>query len=455
MDLIVVYQNEQLEKQNEQLEKQNEEQREELLALKKQLTDYMVYSGSEINCIKEAINRIETKPLEFNNELLALKETSLKKILIVGFYGAPNTGDELMMQAILNKLDTVKASVTVMVADNPSYKPLYYQNVSYIHYPKTNMDINIIAQYYDAIVIGGGAHIEDSFYTARDSYKYNVGTIMIELSMAAIANKKEVYCIGLSSVETLTDANYISKLDYIISNSAVFSLRDKYSLETLCRSGIHNIEKVSCCADLAFLLPGIKDDTHSASDECPTIGLVMVAFSDADRIKSIIRWTEDVIGSYYHNYKFRIIPFYDYLQSDTVNMQRIISEMDMEERCIEVLPYYQTYNDVVNALVDCDLIISMRYHASLVAMKSGVPAISIVYDIHPHYNNKMRELADLFDEKKLFISYKNLSKERLSDALGYAIENESVISQKTKRRGIELEEVSSNDYAELFQKITN
>lgn len=443
----VAYQNEQLEKQNETLNK-------ELLVLKQQLIEYKENNDAQFGYFKDIINKIETKPMPFNAELLSLKETALKKILIVGFYGAPNSGDELMLQAILNRIDTVKAAVTVMVADNPAYKPLYYRNVSYIHYPKTNMDINIIAQYYDAIVIGGGAHIEDSYFMANDSYKYNVGTIMLELSMAAIANKKEVYCIGLSSAETLSDADYLSKLDHIISNSAIFSVRDKYSLETLRSSGIHNTDRISICSDLAFLLPTDEEDNRKNSDECLVIGLVMVAFSDSDMIKSIITWAEEAIGPRYHDYKFRIIPFYDYLQSDIVNMQRIISEMEIKEKHVEFIPYYQSYNDIVTAFVDCDIIISMRYHASLIAMKSGVPAVSIVYDIHPHYNNKMRELVDLFDENKLFISYKNLSHESLDRALEYAIENRYTISHKTKEKGGELEEKATQDYAEFFRRIT-
>ena len=432
---------------------QNEKLNKELLALNQQLIEYKSNNDSQFDFFRDKINKIETRTMLFNTELLSLKGIDSKKILIVGFYGAPNSGDELMLQAILDRIDTVKVAVTVMVADNPAYKPLYYRSVNYIHYPKTNMDINIIAQYYDAIVIGGGAHIEDSFYSADDSYKYNVGTIMLELSLAAIANKKEVYCIGLSSAETLSDSGYLSKLDHIISNSSIFSLRDKYSLETLRSSGIHNTDRISICADLAFLLPNDKGDNRKNLDECKVIGLVMVAFSDSDMIKRIITWAEDVIGPRYPDYKFRIIPFYDYLQSDIVNMQRIISEMDIEEKHVEFIPYYQSYNDIVKAFVNCDIIISMRYHASLIAMKSGVPAVSIVYDVHPHYNNKMQELADLFDENKLFISYKNLSKESLDRALEYAIENRYAISHKTKDLGGELEEKAAQDYAEFFRRI--
>lgn len=190
-----------------------------------------------INTNTSKINIMDNRTKQFdyiNSELLLLnRPTNTEKILIVGFYGAPNSGDELMLQSILNKIDSNNFSITVMLADNPNYNLINYNHINFIHYPKTNMDFNIIANYFDKIIFGGGAIIEDSYLEDENSYKYNMGSILLNLSLSCINNNKKIFCIGLSTAKEITNSYYIKSLDYIIENSEHFSLRDSNSLQTL------------------------------------------------------------------------------------------------------------------------------------------------------------------------------------------------------------------------------
>lgn len=430
------------------------------------LQNKMAELEDSINAIQHNINTIEnilptfnekfnvlenrTKQLDYiNTELLFLQCNNNKpKILIVGFYGAPNTGDELMLQSILEKIDTRKYSITVMLADNPCYKLENYKNINFIHYPKTNMDINILSCFFDKVIFGGGALIEDVYYASPNAYKHNTAIILIELSLACILNGKKVYSLGLSVSKELNNPSYLSKLDFIIENSEYFSLRDTNSLETLKRAGIKNINKIDIIHDLAFSLKKVCYNFKNldTSDDF-IIGLVLIGFSDIDKLRNILVWLDNYSKNIKKKVKIKLIPFYDYLHSDIVNFNNLINSIKLHH-FVEILPYFQQYEDVMETFTQCNLIINMRYHSSLLSLKTGIPSIHIVYDIHPHYENKMNYLKTTFVLADLFLSYKNLTKASLYNCLDYAINNLSQIhlleNSISERIQIEAQEQHTN-----------
>ena len=90
----------------------------------------------------------------------------------MGFYGAPNLGDELMLETLLQYFPSFKdVDLTIMLSDNPVYDIGSYPAVNFIHYPKTRYDFNYLAQYFDTLVFGGGAIIDDRFFDNNYSYK--------------------------------------------------------------------------------------------------------------------------------------------------------------------------------------------------------------------------------------------------------------------------------------------
>lgn len=74
---------------------------------------------------------------------------SKNKVLIVGFYGAPNLGDELMLLTLLNKLSSFDniLDITVMMFENYNFDITGYPKCKIIHYPKNIIDINTFLLY--------------------------------------------------------------------------------------------------------------------------------------------------------------------------------------------------------------------------------------------------------------------------------------------------------------------
>lgn len=141
--------------------------------------------------MEEQINNLDYVNLEYIN---LHTDVSKNRVLIVGFYGAPNLGDELMLFSILKKLSPIDSGldITVMMSENFNFDITDYPKCKIIHYPKNIIDINTLANYYDTLIIGGGALLDDTDYTLN-SNMLSLPTTLINLSYRMITCKKMLF----------------------------------------------------------------------------------------------------------------------------------------------------------------------------------------------------------------------------------------------------------------------
>ena len=94
--------------------------------------------------------------LEHIMHLLRTDKNKKRRVLIGGYYGARNAGDELMLQSILDKIDSEKNDVTILSAFNYALDSSAYFPYHIIHYPKRISDCIYLAENFDLIIWGGG-----------------------------------------------------------------------------------------------------------------------------------------------------------------------------------------------------------------------------------------------------------------------------------------------------------
>lgn len=372
-----------------------------------------------------------TKQLEcINMELLMLNDRKeFIQVLIVGFYGAQNLGDELMLESILGKIgNKSNIRITIMIADNPKYDIRKYGNVNFIHYPKNNIDLHIIAKYFDKIIFGGGALIDDSKW--GDFYSNNISlyNILINLSTFAINLNKDIYLVGLSSSAKINNQDYIRNLENVLNNARYVSLRDKNSLKVLRESGIKN-ENIEIIDDLIYGIPEQHVEVNKSDDEY-VVGMVLVSYTSTEILLDIVRKTEKYLLKKTQNRKYiKLIPFYVFEDSDINKYKEIINSINIDES-IEILiqPYVNTYNEIVQNFKYCDIIVAMRYHASLIALKEQIPAVHVIYDVHNHYINKMDDLLNKYDAKCNSILLSQYDGDRYFDILKNCKKNKKYIA---------------------------
>ena len=260
--------------------------------------------------MEEQINNLDYVNLEYIN---LHTDVSKNRVLIVGFYGAPNLGDELMLFSILKKLSPIDSGldITVMMSENFNFDITDYPKCKIIHYPKNIIDINTLANYYDTLIIGGGALLDDTDYTLN-SNMLSLPTTLINLSYRMITCKKNVILYGLSSSYELNNKEFIRKLNYISSNANYFSLRDTNSLKILNKCGI-NTNKIRIVHDLVYTLDYCKYNKTLKNDSCTRVGLIYVC--NENNYDKLCELTKNIVKYFKEkkqDYKIVMIPFYEY-----------------------------------------------------------------------------------------------------------------------------------------------
>ena len=383
-----------------------------------ELTEKLVETGSCIDMLYQQMIGLEEKQEKLfsmlenerkaansyvNPEYLLLQKEERIKYLLVGFYGAVNLGDELMLQKLYHDLEPVKNDVYVLMCDNIHLDVFLYPGINIIHYPKTKFDFNFLSSIFDCVIFGGGAIIDDTKYSLNDSYKYDLGKIFIELASSFISRGKKVYSVGLSTNDRLTDDGYIGKLQRIISGSAFFSVRDKYSAAVLEDTAGKQVSLINDIV-LTYKSKIYPEETEGKY----RIGIIWICYKELK--KPLYELLDHILDKYdMSNTEVRFIPFYDYRKNDQVFYDELCREYGNESFSVSDMPYdfCQAYSEICR----CNLIISMRYHGALLGLKGGRRTLALLYSQHRHYYNKMRDLYEKFEkEQDLFTSIEELKK---------------------------------------------
>lgn len=354
----------------------------------------------------------------------ALPRSQKKKILVCGYYGARNCGDELMLQAILKNVDTDKYDVTILLSVNHSLDSSYYYPYHVLHYPKKVDDCRYLAENYDAIVWGGGAVLDDSYYEYR-GVNNDLAYILFTITLLMLRMQKEAYIFGVSANRTLQNKKAIQDLQYIVNNATYFSLRDTNSKSTLESAGIvtSNIDIID---DLALSLDFSNSSQSNKNGTTINIGAVLMSTTrDDPGISTIIKNIALAGRDYYKSKRIhlRLIPFFDQYHFDNELYSNAIKNIDdasMDGITITIEEQDFSPATISRVFSECDIIVSMRYHATLIA--GGVlnrKVLSINQgNTHRHYYNKQKYIKDKYVKNLIEIPYEDsLNYEKLAKKL--------------------------------------
>lgn len=336
-------------------------------------------------------------------------------ILLAGWYGAENFGDELMLSALVESFPKeARSRIAVLLWDNYTYPTdLIDPRVTILHYPCSTWELDQLANHFTTLVWGGGAILDDTQYDENPD-NYNTGNLFIRLSKRMLVRGGRVFCLGLSTNDLFNNQEYIRELDSIVSDCELFSLRDPNSLGVLSRSGI-DTSRVELCQDLAFAsttLSELPRNTTSFRDNPTRVAVVPLSIPGmSDHYIGVLNTlTQDQgAGS---PYEVSLVPFLnDAGGHDARYCDALLTRLDFPER-IRVTDFARTPKDL--HLETYDLVIAYKYHAALIALSQGTPTLCIFDEHHPHYRNKMTYLAYLFAWEDFLSPASEFSKHVLS-----------------------------------------
>lgn len=369
--------------------------------LKKETDANKKYLLENVNQINANINQLETR---FNFQNLRHSHDK-KQILVAGFFGAFNLGDEIMLQTILGELSSYpNIEVTIMLSENYSCDLTKYSTNKFIFYPKSIFEMQSLANYFDTLIFAGGALIDDNNYSTGMG-QINLGSILVNLGILFNQNKKRTIFYGLSSNTNLTNSNFTEKLQKVIQDSSLFLLRDSLSLETITSSNI-NTSKIKIVDDLAFANKDLYAFTQKPSTSNHNQISLIYVFTE-ETYPKLLTFTKKLLDYLDNEIKLKIIPFYDYTDNDLMFANRLTAEINSAR--LETLSKIPLEAEDLGKIINSSLaVISMRYHGTLISNFLRKKTLCINYDIHDHYPNKNKYLYDYYKFPKLEIKYSNL-----------------------------------------------
>ncbi|MFD2615531.1 polysaccharide pyruvyl transferase CsaB [Paenibacillus gansuensis] len=312
-----------------------------------------------------------------------------KKIVISGYYGFHNSGDEAVLKSILLALEAegqrqgVRIEPVVLSINPPLTEKLY--GVKAVHRMKLS-EVRQAIRESDGLISGGGSLLQDA--TGLKSIPYYLGVI----KLAQWAGKPTfIYSQGIGPVHRRVFYPLIRgvfrKCDYI-------SVRDVESRDLLRRIGVAP-DRIGVVPDpvIAMPLPEAlpRDAAAGAGTDRPVVG-VSVRFWNKDRsdLDRLVQGLARIAAE--RAVRFHFLPFH--LPSDeeasVYVMERLRTAAAGSDLETSLYGGSEDPQAMLAEVSACSLLIGMRLHSLIYAAGQSVPVMGISYDPKiDHFMNRL------------------------------------------------------------------
>lgn len=362
------------------------------------------------------------------------------EILISGYYGFKNSGDDALLKAIIADIKRHKESPNIVVLSASPSETMEYYKVKAIS--RLN-PVKVLSHMKkaDMLISGGGTLIQDR--TSTKSLWYYITVIKLALRKKL---KVMLYSNGIGPLEKKKNIRVTQRT---LDRVDLITLRDEVSYKTLRSIGVTN-PNVKVTADPALDLD-IADEkrgreilkSEGAPEGAKLLGVSVRRWQslDADFEDTIARVCDYAYEKYgYHTVFLPMQP-----SRDMAILQNIKRRMKNKSSIIK-----KRYNveDMLSIMKCFDLCIGMRLHTLIYAAINAVPLIGLVYD--PKISSFME-----YTHQRHYMNVENLSADSLIKSLDECVANYDKIKNELKENYRHLKEQSrlNGKYAiELYEK---
>ncbi len=372
-----------------------------------------------------------------------------KRILISGYYGFGNTGDEAILAAICRDLRAVQPGVKLTVLSGDPAATRSMHRVSSILWTDISK-VTAAAAATDLVLLGGGGLFHDYWGFDPDatltadhaglSYFCGIGLLAQLLEKPLM-----LYSVGVGPLLSGLGRQYTRA---VCEYASAISVRDEHSKRQLREIGIP-ANRVRVSADPALRLQGSPSRSRPHFSGSP---LLAVALRNWDLgvlpdywEGQVARALDDFLGT---NPKAGVlfVPFQDgpeALLDDRAVAQRVMGRMGGSARA-SIAPDERSPRRQAAMLARSDLVLGMRMHAIAFAVDACVPAVALSYD------PKVRSLMEGIGCAEYCLELGDVSAEALSACLvGAQREQEKIATRlgtsgaRMRRRGVKDAQVAA------------
>lgn len=293
------------------------------------------------------------------------------RVLISGYYGFGNLGDEALLEAIIRSLRQRAPDLAITVLSADPVKTARTYEVQAVHRLNPRAVLEALRS-TDLLLSGGGTLLQDKTSLRSLIYYASIVHAARRLGKAVM-----IYANGLGPLTTRTGRHIARRTLEIVDR---ITLRDELSLADMEALGARPRQPVEVTADPAFSLEPSGPDRLQhifSAENIPEGGLIIVSLRPWGRnvgyVKEVVAGLRNFTGD--RDLSVVVLPMHR--QKDLEISRRVAESLG---RKAIVLENAYPPRDVLALLGSATLVVAMRLHTLIMAASQGVPAAGIVYD---------------------------------------------------------------------------
>lgn len=337
-------------------------------------------------------------------DVLSASLPRARKVILSGFYGAGNLGDELILRSISSALQSADPAVQVVVAaESP-------RNVEIHHGLQAFKRADIYESAHqvhtaDAVVVGGGGLWHDlTFHRAgRLASLVNGSTMSIagfgNLPLMGRVLGVPYHVIGLGA-GPLQDRDAQAMVRFLAQQTESILVRDPESEAAVIGTGV-DPSAVACAPDVVYAvdLPSGQTEAQSTRElrELRSQGRRLIgvnlrrwAHEDMDLVVSEV---EKALNALAAEGPLAVVgvPMQAGAQHDRQILEKLAGRLspNIEFSMLPDPPSFEAFDQCIGEL---DVLLTMRLHAALLAHRRNLPTVGLVYDpkVQRHFDEVKR-----------------------------------------------------------------
>ncbi|MBE7705648.1 MAG: polysaccharide pyruvyl transferase CsaB [Cyanobacteria bacterium SIG30] len=279
-----------------------------------------------------------------------------KKVLISGYIGFGNFGDEAIFSCLVSYLKSKNVDISAL-SNTPDKTAKKYSINAY----KYNSILEIFKAILksDILFSGGGSLLQNN--TSNKSLIYYLGIIFL----AKLFGKKVViFAQGLEGI----NGKFMSGLTYSILKKCDFvTVRDKKSKSIMDKNGI----KAELVCDPVF---SVKLPPHTPRNQ---IG-IQLRGTNAMHPLFVERLT-DAIGKYFPDKSIKVFSFQEEQDRKICIEFAMMLQRKFQDIEVEIL-LDSSVQEIIKNFANLEYLFAMRYHACIIGAMYGIKTMPIAYD---------------------------------------------------------------------------
>ena len=348
------------------------------------------------NCSPDTTPWLVDARIESIRHTLSRSLPRCKQVIVSGFYGASNAGDELILRAIASALHASDPAVQVKVAAENPVAVERDHGLQAFFGKHQNEALHHVRNACAVFVGGGGLWHDYSF--ARSGGLTGLFQEP-QLSMASFAVLPMLgrffnipcHVIGMG-VGPITSPDAFRMLRFVAELAETIHVRDEPSLALLAKAGVSK-GKAFMAPDVVYALSLPKVEPASTlrqlkADGYTIVGINVRPWASCDERALCARVTQalQVLGP---AIKLAIVTL-PMQNADNTTLAHFVATLPGHVQHV-VLTAPLAMEELLSTLIACDAVVAMRLHTCLLAHRLRKPVIGLAYD--PKVDNHFEQVG--------------------------------------------------------------